>query len=222
MAETTLQIQSRDTGGTPVVRAVVAAGWCPASSTAAAASRPFQVDVPSLREALRATPAPRDPAGAGAGRGPPTPALLKDYQLDPVRDRLTHIDLLAISMTEMIMTPVAVHFEGEAPGVTDDGGVLEQPLHELEVEALPANLPDAIIVDISTSSRATRSSSPTSRCPGAWSGRPTPTPSSPRPPADDDGGDRGRAPRRPAREAEEPERSRRRTGGGRRRRRRAR
>src|SRR6478735_9010334 len=77
-----------------------------------------------------------------------THAVLKDSQLDPVRDRLIHIDLLEISMTEKITSSVSVRLEGEAQGVKD-GGVLEQASHELEVEALPANLPTEIVVDIS-------------------------------------------------------------------------
>jgi len=75
-------------------------------------------------------------------------AVLKDYQLDPVRDRLIHIDLLEISMTEKIVSTVNVRLEGEAQGVKD-GGVLEQASHELEVEALPADLPPEIVVDVS-------------------------------------------------------------------------
>ena len=81
------------------------------------------------------------------GRKGDTHAVLKDYQLDPVRDRLIHIDLLEISMTEKITSSVSVRLEGEAQGVKD-GGVLEQASHELEVEALPANLPPEIVVDV--------------------------------------------------------------------------
>ena len=105
--------------------------------------------MPSLREALSGE------AGRHAvlklkvpGRKGDTHAVLKDYQLDPVRDRLIHIDLLEISMTELIVSTVNVRLDGEAQGVKD-GGVLEQASHELEVEALPANLPSEIVVDIS-------------------------------------------------------------------------
>jgi large subunit ribosomal protein L25 len=110
---------------------------------------PFQVDVPPLRAALSGE------AGRHAvlklsvpGRKGDTHAVLKDYQLDPVRDRLIHVDLLEISMTESIVAPVSVRLEGEAPGVRD-GGVLEQSSHELEVEGLPGDLPTEIVVDIS-------------------------------------------------------------------------
>ena len=65
-----------------------------------------------------------------------------------MRDRLIHIDMLEISMTERLVAAVVVRLEGDAPGVRD-GGVLDQPLHELQVEALPADLPAELVVDIS-------------------------------------------------------------------------
>ena len=151
MAETTLQIQPRETGGSPTARAVRRQGLVPGILYGRGREPyPFQIDVPTLREALSGE------AGRHAilqvsvpGESSPTPAILKDFQLDLVRDRLTHLDLLAISMTEKITTTVAVHVEGEAPGVVDDGGVLEQPVHEIEVSALPGDVPNVITVDIS-------------------------------------------------------------------------
>jgi large subunit ribosomal protein L25 len=151
MAETTLQIQPRPTGGTPAARAIRREGMIPGILYGRGREPfPFQIDVPTLRAALSGD------AGRHAilqisipGEARPTPALLKDFQLDPVRDRLTHIDLLAISMTESITTPVSLSFEGDAPGVTNDGGVFEASIHEVEVSALPGDLPDSIIVDIS-------------------------------------------------------------------------
>ena len=152
MAETTLQIQPRETGGSPTARAVRRQGLVPGILYGRGREPyPFQIDVPTLREALSGE------AGRHAilqvsvpGESSPTPAILKDFQLDLVRDRLTHLDLLAISMTEKITTTVAVHVEGEAPGVVDDGGVLEQPVHEIEVSALPGDVPNVITVDVSS------------------------------------------------------------------------
>jgi large subunit ribosomal protein L25 len=151
MADTTLKIQPRTLGGSTAARHLRRQGLVPGILYGRGREPyPFQIEVPALREALSGD------AGRHAvlqltvpGEAAATPAILKDYQLDPLRDRLTHIDLLAISMTEKITTLVAVHLEGEAPGVTNDGGVLEQAVHEVEVSALPGDLPDAINVDIS-------------------------------------------------------------------------
>ena len=76
--------------------------------------------------------------------------IVKDQQLHPVRDQLLHIDLLEVRLDEKIEAPVAVHVEGveESPGVKE-GGVLEQVTHQLNIEALPTDIPDAIVVDMS-------------------------------------------------------------------------
>ncbi len=76
------------------------------------------------------------------------PALIKEFQLDPVRDRVIHVDLHEIRLDQKINTSIPVHLEGHAEGV-NMGGALSQPTHELHVEALPADLVDAITVDVS-------------------------------------------------------------------------
>ena len=73
--------------------------------------------------------------------------ILSDYQQDHLKDAVTHIDFLAVNMSEEIDADVRIELNGEAPGVKD-GGVLQQPLHEVSVTAKPNDLPDAIEVDI--------------------------------------------------------------------------
>ena len=82
--------------------------------------------------------------------GKTLPVIVKDRQLDPVRDEIIHIDLLEVRLDETIQTQVGVHLEGseEAPGVKE-GGVLEQVSHQLNIEALPTAIPEAIVVDVS-------------------------------------------------------------------------
>jgi large subunit ribosomal protein L25 len=82
--------------------------------------------------------------------GQTLPVIVKDRQLDPVRDEIIHIDLLEVRLDEKIQTQVGVHIEGaeEAPGIKE-GGVLEQVSHQLNIEALPTAIPDAIVVDVS-------------------------------------------------------------------------
>jgi large subunit ribosomal protein L25 len=75
-------------------------------------------------------------------------AVLKDYQLDPVRPRLLHIDLHEVRLDQVIQTQVAVEPVGESPGVKE-GGVLTLVLRELTVEALPMEVPDRLELDIS-------------------------------------------------------------------------
>lgn len=84
-----------------------------------------------------------------AGENEPVNAILKAMEIDRVRDRVTHIDLLAISMTETITSPVPVVLVGEAIGVKQDGGMLEHALHEVLITALPGSIPTEIEVDVS-------------------------------------------------------------------------
>jgi large subunit ribosomal protein L25 len=82
--------------------------------------------------------------------GKTLPVIVKDRQLDPVRDEIIHIDLLEVRLDEKIQTQVGIHIEGaeEAPGIKE-GGVLEHVTHQLNIEALPTAIPDVIVVDVS-------------------------------------------------------------------------
>ncbi len=79
----------------------------------------------------------------------PHSAILKDYQRDPVRNGLLHVDLHVIRLDQTIQSSVAVALVGEAPGAKA-GGVVTPSARELNVEALPAQVPDQIEVDVSS------------------------------------------------------------------------
>jgi large subunit ribosomal protein L25 len=76
--------------------------------------------------------------------------IIKAEQRHPVRGQIVHIDLLEVRLDEKIHSTVAVELEGteEAPGVKE-GGVLEQANRELNIEALPTDIPERILVDVS-------------------------------------------------------------------------
>ncbi|ATH63486.1 50S ribosomal protein L25/general stress protein Ctc [Staphylococcus pasteuri] len=73
--------------------------------------------------------------------------MVSDYQYDPLKNQITHIDFLAINMTEERTVEVPVQLVGEAVGAKE-GGVVEQPLFDLQVTATPDNIPESIEVDI--------------------------------------------------------------------------
>jgi large subunit ribosomal protein L25 len=75
-------------------------------------------------------------------------AIIKDYQLDPIKGSLMHIDLMEVAMDEKVKIPVAVHIAGSAAGVKE-GGILQFGLRTLEIECLPNQIPDSINVDVS-------------------------------------------------------------------------
>ena len=107
----------------------------------------FSVDARELRHALHGAGAVLELTGDGTGT---TAAVLKDAQRHPVRGELMHVDLLRVDLNQPIHASVALHLTGaeDAPGVRD-GGVLEHVTRELNVEALPNELPDAIEFDVS-------------------------------------------------------------------------
>ena len=74
--------------------------------------------------------------------------LVKDYQLDPVHDTLTHIDFLAVREDRPVQVRVPIETHGVAVGVKTFGGILGVLLRELPVECLPQNIPDAIRIDV--------------------------------------------------------------------------
>jgi large subunit ribosomal protein L25 len=77
------------------------------------------------------------------------PALVREKQRDYIKNRIIHLDFQAISMTEKIRTKVGVELVGEAPAVKAFFAVISSGLSELEVECMPAALPERIVVDIS-------------------------------------------------------------------------
>ena len=76
--------------------------------------------------------------------------LVREKQRDYIKNRLLHVDFLAVSMSEKLRTAVAIHFVGVSAAVKDNGAVLIRNLEQLHVECLPADLPERIEVDISS------------------------------------------------------------------------
>jgi large subunit ribosomal protein L25 len=112
-----------------------------------AEARPFQVAERDVRNVLGEGAALFDLEIEGAKS---VPVVVKEQQLHPVRGSLQHIDLQEVRLDEAIQAEVAVELEGvdSAPGVKG-GGVLEHVTREVTVEALPTEIPDRIVADVS-------------------------------------------------------------------------
>ncbi len=74
--------------------------------------------------------------------------IVKDWQAEPINGSLLHADLLRIDLTKPTRVKVDVRLQGEAPGVKTEGGLLDFVMHTIEVECLPAHIPEALEVDI--------------------------------------------------------------------------
>jgi large subunit ribosomal protein L25 len=78
----------------------------------------------------------------------PKKVLLKEVQHDPISQDLVHVDFVEISMTSKMRVRILLHLVGDPVGVTQDGGVLNHLLREVEVECLPGDLVEQIDVDV--------------------------------------------------------------------------
>ena len=74
--------------------------------------------------------------------------MVKEYQLDPVTHKLLHADFYQLAMDKVLTVTVPVHVNGEARGVKLQGGLLDFVTREIEVECLPADIPEHIAIDV--------------------------------------------------------------------------
>ena len=83
-------------------------------------------------------------AGGDSGK-----VMIVDWQYEPIKGALLHVDLKRIAMDQLLRVSVPITMKGEAPGVKLQGGILEQVLREVEIECLPADIPSHIDADVS-------------------------------------------------------------------------
>ena len=81
--------------------------------------------------------------------GERTKAMIVDWQYEPIKGKLLHIDLKRIAMDKKLVVTVPIVLKGEAEGVKQQGGIMEQILREVEIECLPGDIPAHIDADVS-------------------------------------------------------------------------
>jgi large subunit ribosomal protein L25 len=148
---TKLVVAYRDRLGSPEARRLRKEGLVPGVLYGSGEPVPISIEGRELRRAL---------TGAGGlhsildveidGKGSTHASILKEYQVDPVRGGVTHVDLQEVRLDQAITASVQVQLLGaeDAPGVRE-GGVLSQPLREVNVEALPLEVPEHLELDVS-------------------------------------------------------------------------
>jgi large subunit ribosomal protein L25 len=145
-----LGVKPRETSGSAEARRLRAGGFVPGVLYGGGkTAHPFCVEERELRRVLTGD------HGLHAildvvfdGQKTAHHAVLKEYQLDPTRARLLHIDLHEVRLDQAIHAQVVVELTGESEGVKE-GGVLTQVSREVNVEALPMEVPDRLELDIS-------------------------------------------------------------------------
>ena len=149
---TKLLVSQRETVGSAETRRLRKRGFVPGVLYGSGEPVAICVEARELRRALTGA------AGLHSildveidGKGSTHASILKDFQVDPVRGGVTHVDLQEVRLDQTINASVSVNLIGgdDAPGVRE-GGVLSQVLREVTVEALPLEVPEHIDIDVST------------------------------------------------------------------------
>jgi large subunit ribosomal protein L25 len=144
---TALELQARSPEGSRSARRMRREGLVPGVIYGGGEDpQPFTVDARILRNTLAHAAQVIEVAMEGAS----TNVLIKDVQRHPVRGEAIHVDLLRVRMDQTIHATVPIEFLGaeEGPGVAE-GGIFNQELREVNIEALPGDIPDSIQYDVS-------------------------------------------------------------------------
>ncbi|MEI6528184.1 MAG: 50S ribosomal protein L25 [bacterium] len=112
------------------------------------ASTPIKVKIAEFRKAFRE--AGESTVVSLTGEGIDVDVLIHDVDFDPVTDSPIHVDFYAIEKGKKLTVKVPLEFVGVAPAVKDLGAILVKVAHDLEIEALPKDLPHDLTVDITT------------------------------------------------------------------------
>jgi large subunit ribosomal protein L25 len=153
MDDITFTAETREETGKGAARKLRASGFIPGILYGAEQeSRKIKVEKRSAENIIRKLESHNVMANlvlkTGEEKGEGIKTVLKEIQTDAIKGDILHLDFYRIRMDQTVRMEVAVHLEGEAPGI-EKGGILEQELRELEVQALPDKVPSAITVDVS-------------------------------------------------------------------------
>jgi large subunit ribosomal protein L25 len=147
MKKVGLTVKERDDFGSPESRRLRKTGWIPGVLYGAGDSMPLAVDERELRKVLSSSRGNVIIALSFEGKKKEHPAILKEYQADPIGTGLLHVDFLEIKMDKPIEANVLLDLVGTPAGV-QEGGILDQNVREINVRCLPADMPEVIEYDV--------------------------------------------------------------------------
>jgi large subunit ribosomal protein L25 len=150
--EATLQAEKREGRGKNEARRLRASGRIPAVvyGTEKGKANEISVDPKVLMRILHSESGVNTLIGLeGAGLTTGGKVLVTEYQLDPIDHRLLHADFYAVAMDKKLTVTVPIVLKGEPKGVKQQGGIVDFVNREIEVECLPADIPEHVDIDIS-------------------------------------------------------------------------
>jgi large subunit ribosomal protein L25 len=148
---TTLQAEKREERGKNAARRLRASGRIPAVVYGSEKGKATEiaVDPKVLLRILHSDSGVNTLIGLeGIGSGD-TRVLVKEYQLDPIDHELLHVDFYQVAMDKAITVTVPILLKGDPKGVKQQGGIVDFVHREIEIETLPGDIPENILVDIS-------------------------------------------------------------------------
>src|SRR5712691_9016913 len=150
LEQNTLEAQPREAGTKNDARAVRRGGKIPAVVYGAGKdSLAISVDPRHVLRILHSETGHNTIFDLTLSGGERSKAMIVDWQYEPIKGTLLHIDVKRIAMDKALKVSVPIFLKGEAEGVKTQGGILEQILREVEIECLPADIPSHIDADIS-------------------------------------------------------------------------
>jgi large subunit ribosomal protein L25 len=149
MEKMVIHAQKRDETGKGSARSLRRNNMIPVILYRKGSSIPLKVPKKELTQFINETAGEKVMVSLELGDGGNKLALLKDYQVDPVKRELLHADFYEVLLTEKLRLSIRVVTTGESIGVKRDGGVLQHLLREVEIECLPDKIPGHITVDVS-------------------------------------------------------------------------
>lgn len=149
MERITLHAEKRDKTGKGVARSLRRAGIVPAVLYRGGSSMPIKINTKELSGFMHATAGEQVMVDIEFSDGEKRLALMKDYQVDPLKGELLHTDFFEVSLTEKIKVTVHVTVTGEPIGVKRDAGLLQYGTREIEIQCLPDRVPGHVEVDVS-------------------------------------------------------------------------
>src|SRR6202045_869348 len=145
-----LEAQPRTSGNKNEARRVRLGGKIPGVLYGAGkASLPVSLDPRHVLRILHSESGHNTIFDLALNGGEKTKAMIVDWQYEPIKGHLLHIDLKRIAMDRALRVNVPIVLQGVPGGVKDGGGILEQMLREVEIECLPGDIPGHIDVDVS-------------------------------------------------------------------------
>jgi large subunit ribosomal protein L25 len=148
--QSTLEAQPREPGTKNHARRVRREGKIPGVVYGAGKSAlPVTVDPRHVLRILRSDSGHNTIFDLALHGGEKTKAMIVDWQYEPIKGHLLHIDLKRIAMDKALRVNVPIILQGVPQGVKTEGGILEQMLREVEIECLPDDIPSHIDVDVS-------------------------------------------------------------------------